>query len=189
MREAGEQLIRELLESKVIEECTSPTPWCSPAFFVKKASGAARLVTDFRTLNKAVDGVGWPFPSSDSIRESILPDSKVFFAIDALSGYFQLPIKKEDRKYLSFITPFGKYMYNRLPMGYSDASDQFLIASDPLVRGIPRVSKSIDDIIGHYQTFNRMATALKKILTRAIDSNFTFSIKKFKIANELASKR
>ena len=98
MREAGEQLIRELLESKVIEECTSPTPWCSPAFFVKKASGAARLVTDFRALNKVVDRVGWPFPSSDSIRESILPESKVFFAIDALSGYFQLPIKKEDRK-------------------------------------------------------------------------------------------
>ena len=76
-------------------------------------------------------------------------------------------------------------MYNRLPMGYSDASDQFLIASDPLVRGIPRVSKSIDDIIGQHRTFNKLAAALKEILTRAINNKFTFSISKFKISNNL----
>ena len=67
-----------------------------------------------------------------------------------MQGYHQIPVKKEDRKYTSFITPFGKFMHNRLPMGYSDASNQFIIATDPLAKGIQRVEKCPEG--GPYQS-------------------------------------
>ena len=134
-------------------------------------------MTDFRSLNKAINHVDWPFPSSDSLRESILPHSNVFFALDCLAGYHQIPIREEDRKFLSFMTPYRKFQYNKLPMVYSDSSDQFLIHSDPLVRGIKQVDKSVDDILGQCTSFNHLATCLNEILTCAINSDLPSPLK------------
>ena len=92
--------------------------------------------------------IGLPFPSSEAIRKSILPDSKCYFTLDCFQGYHQIPIREADQDLLAFITPFGKFKYKRLPMGYSDSSDQFLMATDPIVAGVDRVDKSIDDVLG-----------------------------------------
>ena len=129
----AESYIADLLRSGIIEESRSPTDWTAPSLFIRKASGGVRLVTDFRGLNKSVQRIGWPFPSSEAMRKSILQDSKCFFTLDCYQGYHQIPVKESDMDLLSFITPFGKYRYQRLPMGYSDSSDQFLLHTDPIV--------------------------------------------------------
>ena len=153
IRQDAEKYISDLLKSGVIEECKKPTDWTAPSMFIRKASGGVRLVTDFRQLNKSVQRIGWPFPSSEAIRKSILPDSKCYFTLDCFQGYHQIPVREEDQDLLAFITPFGKYKYKRLPMGYSDSSDQFLMATDPIVAGVDRVDKSIDDVLGQCRSF------------------------------------
>ena len=70
-------------------------------------------------------------------------------------------------------------------MGYSDSSDQFLLHTDPLVRGIPRVEKSVDDILGQCTGFQHLAQCLDEVLTRAIGAGYKFSLKKFRILNNL----
>ena len=113
-------------------------------------------MTNLCGLNKSVSRVGWPFPSSDAIRKSILPDSKVYFTLDAYKGYHQIPVREADKSLLAFITQFEKYHYLRLPMGYSDNSDQFLIHTDPLVKGVDSCDKRVDDILGQSRSFQEL---------------------------------
>ena len=72
-----------------------------------------RLVTDLLSLNSNVGCLGWPFWSSNELQKNILTDSKVFWVIDFLSRYFQIPIAKESRNYTAFLSPFGKFLYKR----------------------------------------------------------------------------
>ena len=64
-----------------------------------------------------------------------MPSSQFFFTLDILSRYFQIPISE-----------------NRLPQGFSDSADRFNIITDPIVRDVDRVSKSVYDLLGQIST-------------------------------------
>ena len=52
-KEPAANLVKELIDSKVMIREPNPTEWCSPAHFVPKPSGKVRLVIDYRRLNEA----------------------------------------------------------------------------------------------------------------------------------------
>ena len=55
MEVPANKAVQDLLEKKIITPVSTPTDWCSPAFFVgKKDSNKVRMVTDFTKLNKYV---------------------------------------------------------------------------------------------------------------------------------------
>ena len=58
---AADALIQELLAAGIIVPVHEATEWISPAHFVPKPGGKARLVTDYRVLNKAVQRPVHPF--------------------------------------------------------------------------------------------------------------------------------
>ena len=70
-------------------------------------------------------------------------------------------------------------------MRYSDASNQFLLKTDPLVRGVDRCKKGVDDISGLSYSFKEVAETLLEGLTRAIKTGFRFSTTKFNINNNV----
>ena len=47
--------VQNLLQKGVIQRIDTPTTHCSPAFFLPKADGGVRMVTDFTNLNKSID--------------------------------------------------------------------------------------------------------------------------------------
>ena len=53
MEEPCNELISKLLAQDKIARVDHCTTWCSPARFVRKSSGAPRLVVNFKGLNKA----------------------------------------------------------------------------------------------------------------------------------------
>ena len=86
------------------------TKWCSPAFFVSKADGKrVRLVTDFTALNKFVQRPTHPFPSTREINEAILPDTKLFYKLDAVHGYFKLALDERSSKLMTFLIQQGRF--------------------------------------------------------------------------------
>ena len=87
--------------------------------------------------------------------------------MDLYKGYIQCRVDPRDQHYLTFVTPFGRYRYCRLPMGFADSSDQFLLATKSLCEGIPRVSKVMDDILGEPSSLSEMASQLEEICSRA----------------------
>ena len=161
-REASEQ-IRELLEAGIIEEATEPSEWCAASTFIEKSGGGVRLVTDFRHLNRSVQRLGWPYPAADSVRRNTCPLSIGFWTMDMYKSYFQCRVDPRDQHYLTFVTPFGRFRYCRLPMGFADSSDQFLLATKNLCEGIPRVKKIMDDLLGEPSSLVEMASQLDEV--------------------------
>ena len=119
------------IASGIIVQCDEPTDWCSPAFFVPKGDGkCVRLVTDYTKLNQYVVRPVHPFPSVFDILQS-MPASKACFAkLDAIDGYFQIPLDDKASKLTTFILPSGSYRYLRSPMGLSSSSDKWCQHSD-----------------------------------------------------------
>ena len=85
----AKKAVQDLIKKGVIIRVTTPTEWCSPAFFVPKADGKnVRMVTDFTRLNFHVERPVHPFPSVDDIVKAIPPTAKFFAKMDAVHGYF-----------------------------------------------------------------------------------------------------
>ncbi|XP_068241310.1 uncharacterized protein [Palaemon carinicauda] len=45
--------------------------------------------------------------------------------MDALCGYWRIPLAEEDQALTTFITPYGRYRYLRSPMGFSGSGDAY----------------------------------------------------------------
>lgn len=101
----------------IIEEITEPTEWVSPMVPILKPNGDVRICMDLKKLNQAVQRERYIIPTVDDIIHK-LKGSSVFSKLDALSGFWQLPLDPETAKHTTFITPFGRFFMKRLPFGY-----------------------------------------------------------------------
>ena len=76
-----------------------------------------------------------------------LAGATVFSTLDASSGFFQIPLDKESMKLTTFITPFGRYCFTRVPMGISLGPEVFQIKMKQLLEGLPGCEVIMDDAI------------------------------------------
>ena len=125
---AFQDAVKEELETMVAQGIIEPvgdqpSPWCHPLVAVAKPNGGVRITTDLSKLNSQVQRPAHPSPSPFSAVRSIAPDSRYFTKMDALCGYWQLPLAEEDRPLITFITTCGRYRYLRSPMGFSASRD------------------------------------------------------------------
>lgn len=114
--------LERMLRCNVIEEIKEPTEWCAPMVPVVKKSGEVRLCVDFQQLNTAVKRETFVLPVMDDILPK-LAESRAFSLLDAASGFWQIPLERETAKLTTFITPVGRFFFNRLPFGITSAPD------------------------------------------------------------------
>ena len=104
-----------LEKADIIHPIEEPTDWCAPIVPVLKKDGSnVRITTDFKELKKAIKRERYQIPTLEDLLQR-LKGAKVFSKLDARSGFFQLPLDEESQKLTTFITPFGRYFYKRLP--------------------------------------------------------------------------
>jgi hypothetical protein len=77
-----------------------------------------------RRLKKSMNMEKYILPIIDNILPK-LAGAKVLSLSDAASGFWQIPLCRESAKLTTFITPFGRYYFNRLPFGISSAPEIF----------------------------------------------------------------
>ena len=104
----------------VISSVLEPTEWCAPMVPVIKKSEDVRICVDLKHLNESIVRPKFVNPMKEDIL-SKLSDSTVFSSLDAASGFWQIPLDSECVKLTTFITPFGRYCFNRLPFGITSA--------------------------------------------------------------------
>ena len=102
--------IDHMLKDEVISPVTEPTDWCSGFVVVPKANDAVRICVDLAHLNKAVNREVHPMASVDESL-SKLANSKIFTKLDAKSGYWQILLSEDSRKFTTFVTPFGSQQH------------------------------------------------------------------------------
>ena len=138
----------EDMESKgVISKVTVPTDWCSGMVQVPKEDpNQIRICADLTNLNKAVRRDTHPSSSVDSTLAKI-SGAKYMTKLDANSGYYQIPLSEESKLLTTFITPFGRYCYNRVPFGLVSAGDIFQRCIYNILEGVNGVVCHMDDLL------------------------------------------
>ena len=159
----------------VIRPVTSPTEWCAPIVVVPKAnSEAVRLCVDLTKLNESVMRENYPLPSTDQLLAQ-LKGAKFFSKLDCNNGFYQIRLAEQSQELTTFITPFGRYCFQRLPFGISSGSEVFHRMMSQLLAGIPGVICDIDDVMvfaeSEKQHDERLHTVLDKLEKAGVTLN------------------
>jgi hypothetical protein len=129
-----------------------------------------RFCVDFRNLNLACEGMGWPLPNIPQMLRR-LGDlrPKVFGKLDLTSGYHQAPLSLSSRVYTAFITFMGVYEWCRVPMGLKGAGAYFQgVLSQQVLSGLMYITCElyIDDLIVHAQSHEQFLINLEQLLAK-----------------------
>ena len=130
----------------VISRVEEPTPWCAGMVVVPKKSGSVRICVDFRPLNDNVLREVHPLPKVDETLAQ-LAGATVFSKLDANCGFWQIPLEESSRHLTTFITPFGRYCFNKLPFGISSAPEHFQRRMSEILQGQEGVLCHMDDVL------------------------------------------
>ena len=87
--------IERMLKAQVIEPVISE--WDSPNVLVAKPDGSTRFCVDYRKLNAITVRDSYPLPRMDECIDS-LGDATIFATLYCNSGYWQMPVRPEDRE-------------------------------------------------------------------------------------------
>ena len=140
-----------------------------------------RLVTDYRELNKAVLRPAHPFPSAPDLMRRLKPESKYFCKLDAVHGYFQIPLDEPSSHLTTFLLPCGRYRYTCAPMGLKSSSDEFCRRPDEALTGLldDWLMKIVDDMLIQAPTWDLLYHRVRVVLERCRLHGNRLSKKKF----------
>ncbi|PCJ22642.1 MAG: hypothetical protein COA94_08945, partial [Rickettsiales bacterium] len=186
-REEAEKAIELFVRSGVIEKVTgNPTDWVAPAFFVPKPNGKVRLVVDYKGINNQIRRPIHPFPCPRDIIRGILPTSRYFIKLDAVQGYYQIPLDDDSKDLTTFLLPSGRYRFARAPMGLNSSSDEWCSRSDAAFAPVPNLIKIVDDALIQAPTEREALRLLRIALVCSREHNITLSRKKIEAGNDIS---
>ena len=122
--------IDKMLRAGVIEPAQSA--WVSPGVIVPKQDGSYRFCVNYRRLNAVTIRDVYPLPRMDDYIDS-LGETSVFTTLDCNSGYWQIPIREEDRDKTAFTSHAGTFRFIRMPLGLTNAPATFQRTIDILL--------------------------------------------------------
>ena len=157
----------------MISKIQEPTDWCSGMVVVPKSDGKVRICVDLTRLNQSVHRERHPLPAMDQVLAQ-LAGATVLSKLDANSGFWQIPLSPDSAKLTTFITPFGRYCFNRLPFGISSAPEHFQRMSE-ILTGLPGVVCMMDDVLVHGSTREEHDARLRDVLNRLQTAGMTLN--------------
>ncbi|UYV83522.1 K02A2.6-like [Cordylochernes scorpioides] len=184
----------QMVEKGVIEKVEQPTDWCAPMVIVPKpSSNDLWICVDLTALNKFVKRENYPIPSVEYTLAQ-MGGAKLFSKLDANIGFWQIPLSEESSSLTTFLTPFGRYRFKRLPFGISSAPEVFQMSN--LLESQSGVNCHMDDIVIWGATQEEHDERLRCVLRKLQDSGLTlnkekciFSVKEIKFLGHLITER
>jgi len=170
MREVVESEIQTMLSLGIIEPSTAS--YASPVVLVRKPDGSNRVCIDFRKLNRITVFDPEPMPQAEEVFAKLAED-KYFSKFDFNKGYWQVPMREQDKDLTTFITHLGLNRFTVMPFGLVNASATFNRIMRKLIKGLKSIDSYIDDVLNHTVRFDQHMVALRGFLERVREANLT----------------
>ena len=155
--------VNDMLDRGLIQPSNSP--WSSPIVLAPKKDGDYRFCVDFRRVNSVTKKDAQPMPRIDDILDQ-LGGARYFSTLDLASGYWQVPLREEDREKTAFSVGVDHYEFTVMPLGLTNASATFQRMMGNVLRGIKGCLVFIDDIIIFSETWEEHQLILKEVFSR-----------------------
>ena len=167
----------------VISPIKEPTDWCAGMVPVKKKNGQVRICVDLTRLNQSVKRELHPLPAVEQVLAQ-LTGAKVFSKLDANSGFWQIPLDPKSAKLTTFITPFGRYYFNRLPFGITSAPEHFHRRISEILSGTDGTVSMLDDVLVFGKNQKEHDEHLTEALKRIEKAGLTLNKEKCRFSKE-----
>lgn len=178
MRENLDKEIDAMLDLNVIESSTAA--YASPVVMVKKPDGSIRVCVDYRKLNRVTIFDPEPMPNVEEIFAK-LADSRYFSKFDLSKGYWQVPMKDEDKDLTTFICHRGLFRFRVMPFGLVNAPATFSRIMRRLLRESQGLHNYLDDVLAHDKTWKTHLDTLRDFFTRVRNAKLTLRPSKCEI--------
>jgi len=184
-REAAQQLIEGFVKDGIMSPVQSewgfsgvlaPNPGNDPPY---------RLFIDLRKLNEICPKDTYEPPSCDDCL-AWLADRPFRTILDARWGFHQLNLSEETRNVFTLVTSFGTYCYNRLVMGWVNATVEFQRHMNVTMGGaLWRCAiVMVDDICVASETMDDHKAHLDEMFSRLASRRHALKPKKVKLLQE-----
>ena len=163
------KILEAMLKAGVIEECNEATPILSSLLITKKKDKGIRILLDSRTANQYTYRKHMRPIVLDEIFNA-LGGAKYVVSCDLANAYFQLKLRKTDRKYLAFRNPVSSrvYRYRCLPQGAINSAAFLQEAMADVLDGYHQFALIyMDDLLVYSNiSFEDLMQKLEKIFVR-----------------------
>lgn len=140
-----------------------------------------RLCVDYKPLNASSEKDTYPLPNINLLF-TMMGKAKYFTIMDAMKGYWQMPLHPDSKECTAFITPFGLYQWKVMPMGLQGAPAAWQRAMDSIFCSVlfQCFLMYIDDGLVYSDNFEDHVKNLDQVLTLAQQVNLSLSKAKCK---------
>ncbi|KAC9709418.1 hypothetical protein E3N88_45354 [Mikania micrantha] len=196
MSEVAKKEVLKLLDAGLIYPI-SDSAWVSPVQVVPKKGGMTvivnekkelipsrtitgwRVCIDYRRLNDATRKDHFPLPFIDQMLER-LSGQQFYYFLDGFSGYFQIPIAREDQEKTTFTYPYGTFAYRRMPFGLCNAPATFQRCMVAIFQDMIKTSMEVfmDDFSVFGSSFDHCLQNLDRMLARCVETNLMLNWEK-----------
>ena len=168
------------VENGIIEPVPigEPVTWSSRMVIIQKKDGRPRRTVDLQKLNAQCDRETHHCQCPFQLACQVPPNTKKTI-LDAVDGFYAIPLDEESRNLTTFITEWGRYRYLRLPQGYLAATDAYTRRYDEIIKDIPRKVKIVDDTLLYDHDIEQSFYHTWEYLTLCADNGIVINKDKF----------
>ena len=177
LKSSVEQELKRMQDLGVIRKVEEPTEWCAGMVVVPKGNGKVRICVDLTKLNQNVCRERHILPSVEQTLAQ-LQGARVFSKLDANSGFWQIKLSQKSALLTTFITPVGRFCFNRLPFGITSAPEFYQKKMSHMLSGLQGVACMMDDVLVFGQTKAEHDQRLKAVLERIKQAGATLNVDK-----------
>jgi hypothetical protein len=105
-----------------------------------------RTISDFRELNKCIVRKPYPIPKISTTLQK-LEGFTYATILDLIMGYYTIRLDLTAAEMCTIMIPWGKYSYQRLPMGFAGSTDIFQAGMGNLMSALEYVRAYIDNLL------------------------------------------
>jgi hypothetical protein len=118
-----EKEVNFFLDAKIIIPLRY-SEWLANLVLVRKKNGEIILCVDFENLKKSSKKDNYPLPKMEHILQRVTCASRMSM-IDGFSSYNHIFVFPKDKEKTTFTTPWGAFMYAKMPFGLMNAGETF----------------------------------------------------------------